>query len=556
PAKLRVYLQNGGIYPVAKVDVNPSFNFGVGSDVAVLTLSDPVSGIPPAAINTTASPTYDSPGRIVGFGISDIDLGDYGIKRYGSILTSSCAEGGIPEPQNICWRFAEPVGAPGEDSNICNGDSGAPLFIDTGTGEAVAGVASGLVGDCRAGNLSFATNVYENRSFIRFAMGASRLDAMGVCRSDVRNYLKKYTAGVYNAEKQCVDLSLAGKTTLGECIANKANSKKAKAAAAISLNKLAKVCPDSVIKKSELGGVCAWPVATPGELRACIIDAGDTAAARMLEVEYADAESASAITGNRFLPVTDKALLKCQKAVGSASKSYAFKSLAASNQCEAKIDKGKVAEADCPLPATQNSTRKFATSLEKKILQACPDAVVATLRGIDPFGASCATAASASDLAGCVKSEHASVVNDLVELAPGKTSTFNAKSCGMISQVGDAATISVNRERSDGVDIGSNSVLHTLTVPAGINLLRVTLNGDDRSTPTGYNDIDLYLRYQNTPIPDPTFQHPIADAYSFNGGVFEAVEVKTPAAGEWRILIQDIGTLNGKPYQLSVTMFR
>jgi len=67
---------------------------------------------------------------------------------------------------HICWRYEDPVGLPGQDSDTCKGDSGGPLFMDFGAGDAVAGVTSLGFGPgalCMPGGMSIDTNVFAYR---------------------------------------------------------------------------------------------------------------------------------------------------------------------------------------------------------------------------------------------------------------------------------------------------------------------------------------------------------------------------------------------------------
>jgi len=552
-ADLQVYLQNGGIHQVSAVSVHPSFKFGVASDVAVLTLAAPVQGIPPMAINSTATPPIGTPGIIAGFGVTSATAEDFGVKRTGNIVTANCADANaeppIPQPANICWEYLG--NSEGTDSNICFGDSGGPLFIDQGFKRVVAGVSSGVFDNCQANSFSFDTNVYQNRGYITSNIARS-LDETGRCRIDIRKRIKTYANSVYNAKKQCLAAALAGKTLLGNCLNETAAKKIDKAVKALAAEKLAQRCPLEVIENSALGGRCAG-AANPDELRQCIVDAGNEAVSRMLDAQYADTEA--------DFPIADKILAKCQKTIGSAAKSYLFKSLNALNQCEAKTDKALTNVSACPLPSTLDSLDKYAASLHKKILKACPEgAVEGLIAGGDRFGASCDDPAlDAAGVAACEKTEHDQVAKALADLAPGRISAFNAESCGFVSQVGDADTAIVQQTRANGEAVPdvSDVLLHKIDVPEGVRFLRVTLNGQEtllsRLFGTIDNSLDLYLRYQETPSVDPTAAN---NAASINTGAFEALQVKNPAPGEWRVLVHDAGEEKNKPYQLTVTMIK
>jgi hypothetical protein len=157
PGDWLVFLQHAGFFAVESIAVRSDFAFPVG-DVAVLRLAAPVSGIAPTPI-ATAPPALGTPGTIAGFGRSGGSNYDYGLKRFGDVVTASCS-GGISNTTSVCWDFASPVGAPGTDSNTCNADSGGPLLVDSGGEAVVAGVTSGgSSSSCLALDHSYDANV-------------------------------------------------------------------------------------------------------------------------------------------------------------------------------------------------------------------------------------------------------------------------------------------------------------------------------------------------------------------------------------------------------------
>jgi hypothetical protein len=162
---VQIYAQHGGLFNVSKITVPPDYEFGVESDVAVLKLQGEVNGISPTPINTGSNPTNGTPGTIVGFGLTDGNLDDFGLKRVGQVESASCSA--VPNAPHVCWNFTNPVGRPGTDSNTCNGDSGGPLFMDLGQGTVVAGVTSGgNSADCQPSDASWDANVFRDRNWI------------------------------------------------------------------------------------------------------------------------------------------------------------------------------------------------------------------------------------------------------------------------------------------------------------------------------------------------------------------------------------------------------
>jgi hypothetical protein len=170
PAGIFVFFQHAGYLPVQSVVVDPGFEFAVASDLAILKLAAPVSGFPPLPINEVASPAFGTRGTIVGFGITDDERFDAGIKRYGGVVTAECM-GVVPDDTHLCWEFVAPIGPPGEDSNTCSGDSGGPLFTSVAGKPVLAGVTSGGYSTCSADAVGFDTNVYFDREWIEAEAG-------------------------------------------------------------------------------------------------------------------------------------------------------------------------------------------------------------------------------------------------------------------------------------------------------------------------------------------------------------------------------------------------
>lgn len=171
PARHWVYLPHAGVVPVESIAIRQDFSYPVG-DVAIVRLATPVNGVRPAEINTVAAPPFGTPGTIVGYGRSGGASFDYGIKRRGAVTTGACPLLVSPTT-SVCWTFDAPIGAPGDDSNTCNGDSGGPLFVDLGAGPVVAGVTSGgTSNDCFPTDQSYDANVYVYRNWIASQGGA------------------------------------------------------------------------------------------------------------------------------------------------------------------------------------------------------------------------------------------------------------------------------------------------------------------------------------------------------------------------------------------------
>jgi hypothetical protein len=70
------------------------------------------------------------------------------------------------------------------------------------------------------------------------------------------------------------------------------------------------------------------------------------------------------------------------------------------------------------------------------------------------------------------------------------------------------------------------------------------LNGID----TGVTDLDLYARRGAAPTAA------VFDASSTNGGVYESIDVASPASGAWHVWASPVAGRN-VPYQLTITAF-
>jgi hypothetical protein len=180
-----VYLQHGGLHAVSSVTYNPAYGDGSlsGNDVAIVKLAAPVEGIDPTVFNSTHdlfAMGVGRPGVIAGFGQTSGTGNDYGVKRYGDVVTANCT-GTAPEGNDVlvCWDYTSPVGPAGTDSNTCNGDSGGPLFMDfSGTTEIVAVTSGGSSTNCLPTDHSYDASVYHNRTWIDGQLGA---DATASC---------------------------------------------------------------------------------------------------------------------------------------------------------------------------------------------------------------------------------------------------------------------------------------------------------------------------------------------------------------------------------------
>jgi hypothetical protein len=168
PSRFGVFFQHAGSFRVASVAVHPGYIPETASDLALLRLAAPVEGIAPFPINTVAKPPFGTAGTIVGFGSTQPDLPDGGIKRTGAVTTASCS--GPANAFEVCWTFSSP-GAPGVSSNTCRGDSGSPLFTQAGARQAVSGIAS-FVNSCLPPATAVDSDVFRDQAWIESEGGA------------------------------------------------------------------------------------------------------------------------------------------------------------------------------------------------------------------------------------------------------------------------------------------------------------------------------------------------------------------------------------------------
>lgn len=124
---------------------HPSYSSGA-NDVAVVRLSQAVTDVPPAVLNTSA-PQVGQGLIIVGFGKTGESSGSFGTKRVG---------------QNTIDQVGETRFYFEGNANVCNGDSGGPSFVLAGGVEQLAGVHSQKRNHCGYGGIDMRVDAYAS----------------------------------------------------------------------------------------------------------------------------------------------------------------------------------------------------------------------------------------------------------------------------------------------------------------------------------------------------------------------------------------------------------
>lgn len=121
------------------------------ADLAVVPLDGAYDLIPRLGSGSAALTASGLMAQIIGFGTSEQELADYGIKRMGQIALSDCTVF-PPGNETLCFGF-DAVVSPGDISSgnaNCNNDSGGPMVAPVGAGRIIGVASQSSTFDCGA----------------------------------------------------------------------------------------------------------------------------------------------------------------------------------------------------------------------------------------------------------------------------------------------------------------------------------------------------------------------------------------------------------------------
>lgn len=181
PAQTFVFFQTRGFVGVTSAVVSPDYDSSTlgDGDLALLTLSSPLTGIAPALLNDTVKPALGTDIVIAGWGgVGDANQNlagtGRGMLRFGNNVSAECEPNsvGVSDADSLCFYLVDPLDPPGEESATCTGDSGGPMFafVPALGGFAQVGATSGAFGPaprtCLPSLVGVHTDVDVNRDWI------------------------------------------------------------------------------------------------------------------------------------------------------------------------------------------------------------------------------------------------------------------------------------------------------------------------------------------------------------------------------------------------------
>jgi V8-like Glu-specific endopeptidase len=174
-----VFLQHAGLFGISQIVVHPQFRWTSdlpSADLAILFLRTPVPGILPMTLNYVRKLPPNTKATAVGYGahnpigatgvITDTAtvLEQAGLKLRADTVTGFCSPSARSR-KLICWSYH--AGRSGMDlGSTCRGDSGGPLYAESGNQTYLVGVTSGGGPSCRPNTEAYDTEVYSYREWI------------------------------------------------------------------------------------------------------------------------------------------------------------------------------------------------------------------------------------------------------------------------------------------------------------------------------------------------------------------------------------------------------
>ena len=136
----------GQAFASAQITRHPAYGGGNKNDLAVIRLQTAVTGVTPSPLNS-AAPFVGESITLVGFGVTSEGGTGFGTKRMATNTVSGVSA------TTFSFRGT---------SNVCNGDSGGPTFVQAGDVEAAAGVHSTKSGACGVGGTDMRVDAFRS----------------------------------------------------------------------------------------------------------------------------------------------------------------------------------------------------------------------------------------------------------------------------------------------------------------------------------------------------------------------------------------------------------
>ncbi len=159
----------GQTYRSSAVTLHPEYNanrFDAGNDLAIITLSRPVTGITPMEL-FRQTPQVGMNLTLVGFGEGGTSTGGFDPNDDGKQVGETRLD--VVTGEHIAWNFDSH-----NEANTAPGDSGGPAFVNINGNFQIAGVTSGGTGNAQSlGDYSFDTRIDIHAAWIDGIVGNS-----------------------------------------------------------------------------------------------------------------------------------------------------------------------------------------------------------------------------------------------------------------------------------------------------------------------------------------------------------------------------------------------